>query len=207
MTSTGEANRARRIHIRQLQKCVHITVPVAGLIACVCGVILVLGVVSSGVLSLMSVFIPCVIIGGAAGLWLIVGTLIGSFIFTDQAGEPVVHRLRTRPSTTAVRRRLDVVERLPRIDSVDEEDEEGRTCSICLCEAPPERVILNCGHKFHEGCVKEWMGRARLARCPLCRSGLGTGPLAPEGDTGSPPEGSSVNQDVSTDPTNPIHTV
>jgi hypothetical protein len=32
--------------------------------------------------------------------------------------------------------------------------------------------VLNCGHMFHEDCVKEWMTRARLARCPICRSGL-----------------------------------
>jgi hypothetical protein len=163
-----------------ISKCVQISVPVAGLVVCACGIILVLGVVSAGVLSVLAVFIPCVVLGGVAGLWLIVGTLIGSCVFEEDASSQTLgipSRARVRPSGGTVRRRMEIVARMQHVPSVGS-DEDSRTCSICLSETPPDRVILNCGHKFHENCVKEWMSRARFARCPLCRAGLAS-PLPP----------------------------
>jgi hypothetical protein len=169
---------------RAFGKFVQVSVPVAGLVACACGIILVLGVVSAGVLSVMGVFIPCAIIGGISGLWLIIGSMIGNCMFDEESPEAApTRRFRTRPSTYAVQRRMDVVQRL---EHVNDTHESERTCSICLCETPPERVVLPCGHKFHENCVKEWMTRARFARCPLCRGGLSTPLQASPGDQVTP---------------------
>ena len=167
-----------------LAKCVQVTVPVAGLVVCACGIILVLGIVSAGVLSILAVFIPCVVLGGMAGLWLIIGTIIGACLFDEESSaisEPTIQRLRVRPSGSTVRRRMEIVGRMRHVDALHGND-DSRTCSICLSETPLERVILNCGHKFHENCVKEWMSRARFARCPLCRAGLTSGLQPLQGD-------------------------
>jgi hypothetical protein len=40
----------------------------------------------------------------------------------------------------------------------------SESCAICLEEMFPEKnTILNCGHTFHEECVK------KCVKCPLCR--------------------------------------
>ena len=179
------------------------SIPILVLVVCVCGVILVLGLISGGVLAGLAVLIPCVVLGGASTV-----TLVGGVIWSHcmHAGDEVDRestagalpdrsRVRmflnggtsSRPSGNTVQRRLEIFDQLPHFDSVDElSTEEGRTCPICLCEDPPNRVLLNCGHAFHENCVKEWMTRARLARCPLCRSGLASTPRShnpqPSGD-------------------------
>lgn len=184
----------------RFQQCIQLTVPVAGLIACVCGVLLVLGVLTAGALSLFYVFIPCAVIGGVATLWVILGAAIGNCYGSEQqddgTGRPAP-RIRTRPSAVAVQRRVDILQHMQHIESVAE-NSDGRTCSICLSESPPQRVLLNCGHMFHEDCIKEWMTRARFARCPLCRSGLNTpGLQQPAGDV-------SDRNEISVDGTLPV---
>jgi hypothetical protein len=172
---------------RRLQTCLHCSVPAAGLISILCGTLLVISVLTVGVLSMGAVFIPVAVLGGIAVLWLIVGGLIGSCIYedTDEAGRRVTGIAPSRPTPFAARRRAAFVSQLPHVESVDEGE---RTCSICLCETPPGRVILQCGHKFHEQCISSWMTRARFARCPLCRSGLTTPQVRPAtGDSASDP--------------------
>ena len=179
-------------------------IPILVLVVCVCGVILVLGLISGGVLAGLAVLIPCVVLGGASTV-----TLVGGIIWShcvnaademdrESAAGAVPDRSRVRmmlnggssvrPSGSTIQRRLEIFDQLPHFESVDAiTTGEGRTCSICLCDDPPRRVLLNCGHAFHENCVKEWMTRARLARCPLCRSGLASSPRnyvqQPAGDT------------------------
>ena len=147
---------------------IQVLLPILILIASVCGVILVLGFVSGGAIAGLAVFIPCVILGSMACVSMIIGTILAQCVYREDEGGV---RIRTsRPSRSTVQRRMEIVGRLPHV----EDNGEGDTsCSICLGESPPERVVLNCGHMFHEDCVKEWMSRARFARCPLCRSGLG----------------------------------
>jgi hypothetical protein len=172
---------------RRLESCIHCSVPTAGLVSILCGTLLVISVLTVGVLSMGAVFIPVAIVGGIATLWLIVGGLIGSCFYseTNAAGQTITRFAPPRPTPVAVRRRTAMVAQLPHVSSVDESE---RTCSICLCDIPPERVVLNCGHKFHENCISTWVTRARFARCPLCRSGLTTPPVqrAP-GDIASDP--------------------
>lgn len=133
-----------------------------------------LGVLTAGALSFVYVFIPCAIIGGISTLWVICGAIIGNYSGRedDGTGRPA-SRTRSRPTAVAVRRRVDILDHMRHLDAVPP-GSDSKTCSICLSESPPQRVLLNCGHMFHEGCVKEWMTRARFARCPLCRSGLNT---------------------------------
>lgn len=46
--------------------------------------------------------------------------------------------------------------------------EEEDVCPTCLEEYTPEnpRIILQCSHHFHLGCIYEWMERSEL--CPVC---------------------------------------
>ena len=46
--------------------------------------------------------------------------------------------------------------------------QEETDCSICL-EQTNETVSINCKHKFHKGCITEWITRGHRT-CPLCRS-------------------------------------
>jgi hypothetical protein len=173
---------------RRVQSCIHCSVPTAGLISILCGTLLVISVLTVGVLSMGAVFIPVAIIGGVATLWLIGGGILGSCFYQDtdaRTGQVVTRIAPSRPSPYTARRRAAMVSQLPHVETSDGED---GTCSICLCESPPERVVLHCGHKFHEQCITGWMTRARFARCPLCRSGLSTPRLEqPTGDVASEP--------------------
>ena len=170
----GQMQNIPEPHRRRFLRCLHFSVPAAGLVSCLCGVVLVLSVFTTGVLSMGFVFIPVAVIGAITVLWLIVGGMIGSCIYqdTDSMGRPVTRIAMRRPTPGDVRRRADIVQSLPHVMAEGESDD--RMCSICLSDTPPERVMLNCGHRFHENCIKDWMTRARFARCPLCRSGLST---------------------------------
>ncbi|KAK8522820.1 hypothetical protein V6N13_115766 [Hibiscus sabdariffa] len=46
------------------------------------------------------------------------------------------------------------------------EDED--VCPTCLDEYDPEnpRIVLQCSHSYHLGCIYEWMERS--ANCPIC---------------------------------------
>ncbi|KAL8265862.1 hypothetical protein R6Q59_003206 [Mikania micrantha] len=51
------------------------------------------------------------------------------------------------------------------------EPEEADVCSICWDEFEKNNAKmgrLECGHRFHEGCVKRWLLSKNT--CPLCRS-------------------------------------
>lgn len=183
MRSTLNDDRNRR----RLQSCLHCSVPTAGLVSILCGTLLVISVLTVGVLSMGAVFIPIAVLGGVAVLWLFVGGILGSCLYedTDTSGRPVTRIAPSRPTPFAARRRAAAVSQLPHVDSVDENQ---RTCSICLCDSPVERVVLNCGHRFHEQCISSWMTRARFARCPLCRTGLSTPRVEPSnGDSALDP--------------------
>ena len=49
------------------------------------------------------------------------------------------------------------------------EEEQIEECSICLekLEKNNSVVILECGHKFHDKCIKNWMKIKKT--CPICR--------------------------------------
>jgi len=56
----------------------------------------------------------------------------------------------------------------------------GSECSICLAEGGllSGWRMLQCGHQFHEECLREWLLRSR--RCPNCRFDLHVGYLNDE---------------------------
>lgn len=41
-------------------------------------------------------------------------------------------------------------------------------CSICIEPLKEDVISLNCKHKYHKGCIKEWLTINNL--CPLCRN-------------------------------------
>ncbi len=47
---------------------------------------------------------------------------------------------------------------------------DDNICSICLEEAQEndQWKVLNCGHKFHDLCIDEWL--FKNANCPFCRA-------------------------------------
>ncbi|GMH89438.1 hypothetical protein TL16_g11457 [Triparma laevis f. inornata] len=60
-------------------------------------------------------------------------------------------------------------------ESADENDEgEGETCSICLCDFCQGDQIreLPCSHIFHPECVDTWL--KRNSSCPACRQSIRT---------------------------------
>jgi hypothetical protein len=48
----------------------------------------------------------------------------------------------------------------------------GETCIICFDEyaLPSDRYTLECGHQYHEPCIREWLNQAM--RCPTCNDPL-----------------------------------
>jgi len=53
-------------------------------------------------------------------------------------------------------------------------DEVVKECSICLLELRTlkESHYLNCGHRFHQTCIKDWLSRQNS--CPVCRETVST---------------------------------
>ncbi|KAG6474856.1 brassinosteroid-responsive RING protein 1-like [Zingiber officinale] len=50
----------------------------------------------------------------------------------------------------------------------------GSGCVVCLCEFGAEeevRLLSNCRHLFHRGCLDQWLEHERRT-CPLCRAPL-----------------------------------
>ena len=42
-------------------------------------------------------------------------------------------------------------------------------CCICLDNMEKEEeYYLECGHSFHEGCIKQWFCKRGHRRCPIC---------------------------------------
>lgn len=61
---------------------------------------------------------------------------------------------------------------------------DGEPCAICFdLDAGDEWRILPCGHRFHPGCVDDWIKKQRGA-CPTCRHDP-TLPLNTDGETGA----------------------
>eukprot|EP00658_Telonema_sp_P-2_P013648 TRINITY_DN1516_c0_g1_i9.p1 TRINITY_DN1516_c0_g1~~TRINITY_DN1516_c0_g1_i9.p1 ORF type:complete len:272 (-),score=37.19 TRINITY_DN1516_c0_g1_i9:371-1186(-) len=54
-------------------------------------------------------------------------------------------------------------------DTDVDEDDEKRTCMICLCEKEVAETLrtLPCLHDFHKDCVDEWL--LQNATCPVCK--------------------------------------
>nr|CAB3490913.1 unnamed protein product [Digitaria exilis] len=47
------------------------------------------------------------------------------------------------------------------------------TCAICLEDSEvgdDDMSVMPCSHRFHDGCIAEWLARSRL--CPCCRHAL-----------------------------------
>ncbi|CAH9089345.1 unnamed protein product [Cuscuta europaea] len=46
---------------------------------------------------------------------------------------------------------------------------ENGECAICLGEMEVNEIVIRmpCGHKFHGGCIVQWLGKRHV--CPLCR--------------------------------------
>ncbi|KAL3839800.1 hypothetical protein ACJIZ3_024391 [Penstemon smallii] len=50
-------------------------------------------------------------------------------------------------------------------------DEEDVICVICqddLCQEKQKIATLDCGHEYHEECIKKWLVRKNL--CPICNA-------------------------------------
>ena len=45
--------------------------------------------------------------------------------------------------------------------------EHDKICAICWEDVNNPSVTLNCGHRFHYGCLSEWSKRSN--ECPMCR--------------------------------------
>lgn len=48
--------------------------------------------------------------------------------------------------------------------------EENKSCAICMVnyEVGEKYMILECLHRFHECCVKEWFKQKNT--CPICKA-------------------------------------
>lgn len=48
-------------------------------------------------------------------------------------------------------------------------DDEKQTCSICLDAFAKTQTLITlpCFHKYHESCIREWLGKRNS--CPQCR--------------------------------------
>ncbi|KAL3634125.1 hypothetical protein CASFOL_021179 [Castilleja foliolosa] len=56
-------------------------------------------------------------------------------------------------------------------DDDDDDDDKAAAadCAVCLDEFYGDvGVLVNCGHKFHVGCINEWLKEKN--NCPLCRA-------------------------------------
>ncbi|XP_072958074.1 E3 ubiquitin-protein ligase At3g02290-like [Typha angustifolia] len=72
----------------------------------------------------------------------------------------------TKKSNGSSLKHESVVEGSRESDTSSSEEEDA--CPICLEEYLPEnpRIILQCNHHFHLGCIYEWMERSEA--CPIC---------------------------------------
>jgi hypothetical protein len=61
-------------------------------------------------------------------------------------------------------------------ESDDEEDQELEDCSICFAGLVPNAIgqlkiiRLQCGHKFHDKCIRTWFFEGKGKGCPICRN-------------------------------------
>ena len=69
----------------------------------------------------------------------------------------------------------NVIATLSKVAVTEKDVTDHSACSICLTDATMEEVEkqtelyqLQCGHKFHQGCLNPWMTTADT--CPVCRA-------------------------------------
>ena len=62
-------------------------------------------------------------------------------------------------------------EELNNLNKITVDNDEDKTCNICLCEYKKgeEKLILKCNHEFHYECIKKWLEEYNY-KCPVCRS-------------------------------------
>lgn len=99
--------------------------------------------------------------------------------FMDRLAAGVLGEQPSRPPTSDV-----VLEALPsvRVTPRDVDNQECAACVICLenFKVGEMATRIPCGHLFHAGCVKEWLGRSN--QCPTCRYELPTDNAAYEAE-------------------------
>jgi hypothetical protein len=61
-------------------------------------------------------------------------------------------------------------EELDNLNKITVNEDEDKTCNICLCEYKKgeEKLILKCNHEFHYECIKKWLEEYNY-KCPICR--------------------------------------
>jgi hypothetical protein len=61
-------------------------------------------------------------------------------------------------------------EELDNLNKITVNEDEDKTCNICLCEYKKgeEKLILKCNHEFHYECIKKWLEEYNY-KCPVCR--------------------------------------
>ena len=53
---------------------------------------------------------------------------------------------------------------------IHQDPKESPTCPVCFLEFENSSVIvLDCGHVFHEACIREWREKNKQDICPTCR--------------------------------------
>ncbi|KAJ4964046.1 hypothetical protein NE237_023985 [Protea cynaroides] len=66
----------------------------------------------------------------------------------------------------------DSMEKLINTRRLEEDEEFGVACTVCLEELGLEVKVMPCGHAFHEDCIIKWLQRSHF--CPLCRFSMPT---------------------------------
>ncbi|KAF7683235.1 RING finger protein [Astathelohania contejeani] len=60
-------------------------------------------------------------------------------------------------------------------EGVPEKQIAPHTCAVCDGDVQTERIhTLNCGHSFHEDCIRGWCLLGKKAFCPCCRETVDT---------------------------------
>ncbi|KAL8218493.1 hypothetical protein R6Q57_021866 [Mikania cordata] len=100
-----------------------------------------------------------------------------SLIMQELEADPALQRLTARTSHGSglseeeITKHLHVYTAQAGTMTANCEREEADVCSICLDEFEKNNEKmgrLECGHRFHEGCIKRWLLSKNV--CPLCRS-------------------------------------
>jgi hypothetical protein len=67
----------------------------------------------------------------------------------------------------------EIINQLPIIEFTAENQEkfseENKTCTVCMCnyEVGEQYLMLECLHRYHVPCVKEWFKQKNT--CPVCK--------------------------------------
>ena len=52
------------------------------------------------------------------------------------------------------------------------ENEPNSICTICLDKQGIQKIQLECSHKIHPLCLKQWLLEAKEKTCPCCKKKL-----------------------------------